>query len=352
MSKYVPLRFKKVAISFLIDKRAAFITMILALLTLGLFTVSTGMGEMKITPINVLKVLFGYGSEMETIVVYKFRLPRIIIATLAGAALAVAGAILQGIVRNPLTSPDLTGITGGGVAAVATFLVFFSDPRANSLTVSLHWQPVAAFLGAMLVALFLYFLAWKNGVTPMRLVLIGVGLHAAMQAITTTMLIFGPLYLITEVTIWLTGSVYAATWEDVWVLFLWMCLILPTVFILARNLNVQELGDEIATGVGSAVQTQRMILLLLSAALVAGAVAFAGGISFVGLLAPHIARKLVGSAFGALLPASAFIGSLMLLVADLIGRTAFSPLDIPAGVFTACIGAPYFIYLLYKNRNA
>src|SRR5690606_23057848 len=123
-------------------------------------------------------------------------------------------------------------------------------------------------------------------------------------------------------------------------------------FILSRNINIQELGEELATGVGSAVQKQRFILLLVCTALTGNAVAFAGGIGFVGLMAPHIARRLVGSSFGALLPTSALIGGLLVMLADLIGRVAFAPLEIPAGVFTASIGAPYFIYLLYKSRNS
>ena len=121
---------------------------------------------------------------------------------------------------------------------------------------------------------------------------------------------------------------------------------------MARKMNVQELGDEIATGVGSHVQRQRFSLLMISTALIGGSVAFAGGIGFVGLMAPHMARRLVGSSFGALLPVSALIGGILVMVADLIGRTLFSPLEIPAGVFTAGIGAPYFIYLLFKTRNS
>ena len=129
-------------------------------------------------------------------------------------------------------------------------------------------------------------------------------------------------------------------------------LLLIAAFISARKINVQELGDELAIGLGSQVQRQRFLLLLISTALVGAAVAFAGGIGFVGLMAPHMARRLVGSTYGALLPASAFIGGILVLLADLVGRTLFLPLEVPAGVFTAAIGAPYFIYLLFKTRNS
>ncbi|MDF0728073.1 iron ABC transporter permease [Cytobacillus sp. S13-E01] len=351
MSKYTAFRLgKKGLLSFLIDKRSVTVFSVLFALVILLFLISTGMGEMKIDPITVVKVLFGYGEQMETLVVKSFRLPRIIIALLVGISLAVAGSILQGIIRNPLASPDIIGLTGGAAVAVVAFLAFFSDAN-NSLTVSIKWMPVAAFIGATIVAILVYLLAWKNGVSPIRLVLIGIGVSALMQAFTTMFMIMGPIYRASQANIWITGTVYGSTWQNVAVLTPVVIILVTISIISARNLNVQELGDEVATGVGSAVQKQRLILLLASTALTGSAVAFAGGIGFVGLMAPHIARKLVGSAFGALIPTAALVGGLLVLLADLIGRTLFSPLEVPAGVFTAAIGAPYFIYLLYKSRN-
>lgn len=352
MSKYAPLRFGKGLISFLIDKKAVVVFVILAIIVLLMSIVSIGAGEMNIRPLDVVRALFGEGSEMNVLVVNTLRLPRILIALLVGAALAVSGAIFQGIIRNPLASPEYMGVTGGASVAAVGFLVLFTNPVDNALTIGIGWLPVAAFLGATIVSLLVYILSWKNGVTPTRLVLIGIGLTMGMNAITTMLMLSGPLIIATESKTWLAGSVYAASWNHVWILFPWVFGLLVVTLILARNLNIQELGDELATGAGSAVQRERILLLLISAALAGGAVAFAGAISFVGLMAPHIARRLVGSAFGALLPVSAVMGALIVLVADLIARMAFSPLDVPAGVFTASIGAPYFIYLLYKTRNA
>ncbi|MEW9670268.1 FecCD family ABC transporter permease [Ammoniphilus sp. 3BR4] len=351
MKKYASFRLKKGRMSFLIDKKVVLVFTLFLLFTLVLMIVSTGMGEMKIHPLDVVRALFGQGEDMHALVIQQFRLPRILIAFLVGASLAVSGAILQGIMRNPLASPDIIGITSGAGVAVITFLTFYLDSSNNTLTVSIHWLPFVAFLGATLVAFLIYGLSWNKGVTPVRLVLVGVGLDAAMKAMTQLLMIFGPLYLATQSKIWLTGSVYGSSWDNVWTLFPWVCFLLPFTFMITRILNVQELGDDLATGVGSVVQKHRLLLLLVSTALAGGAVAFAGGIGFVGLMAPHIARQLVGSAFGGLLPVSALIGGIIVLVADLVARTAFTPLDIPAGVFTAAIGAPYFIYLLYKNRN-
>ncbi|HYK72841.1 MAG TPA: iron ABC transporter permease [Pseudoneobacillus sp.] len=351
MSQYKGLRIFKGKVSFLIDKKALLTSTILLLVAFSVFVVSTGIGDMKISPLNVLKVFIGGGEDMERLVVQSFRLPRIIVALMVGISLAVAGGILQGMVRNPLASPDILGITGGAAVAVVGFLAVFSDEN-NALTVSIKWLPVSAFLGAAIVAFLVYFLAWKNGVSPIRLVLIGIGISALMQALTTLMMIMGPIYRASQANIWLTGTVYGSNWSNVSIIVPWTVILFVIVMILSRNVNVQELGDEVATGVGSQVQKQRFWLLMLATGLIGGSVAFAGGIGFVGLMAPHMARRLVGSAFGALLPVSALIGGILVMVADLIGRTMFSPLEIPAGVFTATIGAPYFIYLLYKTRNS
>jgi iron complex transport system permease protein len=348
MKKYTSLRIGK-SISFLVDKKAITISLILLAVSVVIFLVSVGSGEMYIPPLEIAKTLFGNGSDMNEVVIYTFRLPRILVALLAGMLLAVAGAILQGMIRNPLASPDVLGITGGAAAAVVTFLTLFSDEN-HSLTISIHWLPLAAFLGATITALLVYVLSWKNGMAPLRLVLIGVGISALMQACTTLLMITGPIYRASQANVWITGSVYGASWKHVTLLAPWALVLLAISFLSVRKMNIQELGDELAIGAGTSLQKQRFFLLLLSTALTGGAVAFAGGISFVGLMAPHMARRLVGSSFGALLPASALLGAILVMAADLAGRMLFAPLEIPAGVFTAAVGAPYFIYLLYKSR--
>ncbi|MBD7943516.1 iron ABC transporter permease [Psychrobacillus sp. Sa2BUA9] len=351
MNQYKNFRVFKGKVSFLLDKKAIFILMSLLVITGIVFIVSTGLGDMKLSPLTVLSVFFGGGSDLEQLVVQSFRLPRIIVALMVGIALAVAGGILQGMIRNPLASPDILGITGGASVAVVSFLTLFSDTN-NSLTVSIKWLPLAAFVGAVVIALLVYFLAWKNGVSPIRIVLIGIGISALMQALTTLMMIMGPIYRASQANIWITGTVYGSSWNNVAILVPWTIIFIAIAFFMVKNINILELGDDIATGIGGRIQRHRFVLLLISTALVGGAVAFAGGIGFVGLMAPHMARRLVGSSFGALLPVSALIGGILVMLADLIGRTMFSPLEIPAGVFTAGIGAPYFIYLLFKTRNA
>ncbi len=351
MNRFLAKRWFRDRLSFLIDLSALKKIAFLLLITFLVLVISTGLGDMKIAPWTVIEVFFGGGSSLEQLVVTSFRLPRILIALLAGIALAVAGGILQGMIRNPLASPDIIGVTGGAGTAVVGFLALFSNAD-NVLTVSIQWLPVAAFIGATIIAFLVYFLAWRNGVSPVRLVLIGIGVSALTQAATTLLMIFGPIYRASQANIWLTGTVNGSDWSDVIILLPWTIIFVLLTFLLSRHLNIQELGEEIATSVGVPVQRQRFLLLFMSTALVGGAVAFAGGVGFVGLMAPHMARRIVGSSYGALLPTAALIGGTLVMVADLIGRTLFLPLEVPAGVFTASIGAPYFIYLLFKTRNA
>ncbi|WP_107923303.1 FecCD family ABC transporter permease [Lysinibacillus parviboronicapiens] len=335
-------------ISFLLDVKASKKITVINLIAVIIFFFSASLGDSFINPVKVFQAFIGQGSEFDQLIIVDFRLPRIFIAAFAGMALAVAGAILQGIIKNPLASPDIIGISAGGGAAVVGFLALFSDAN-HSLTVSIEWLPLAGFIGATFVGIIVYLFAWKDGVTPNRLVLIGIGVSAFMQAITTMLMIIGPIYQASEANKWITGSVKSADWEQVQIIVPLIGGLLLITFFITRQLNVQELGDDTAASLGQAVQKTRLLLILLSASLVASAISFAGAIGFVGLMAPHIARRIVGPSFGVLLPTSAAIGALLVMVADIIGRTAFSPLEVPAGVFTAAIGAPYFIYLLFRN---
>lgn len=344
MKKYIAYRSHRWPVSFLVDRRSLVATVLLAMLTFFVVVVSTGIGEMQIAPVDVLNSFFGAGEPTHAVIIKTFRLPRILVALLVGAALGVAGAIMQGIIRNPLASPDMIGVTGGASVAAVAFITYV--PNA-----SIHWLPVAAFVGAGVITLLIYWLSWKDGVTPLRLVLIGVGLGAGLSALTNLMIVVSPIYLTSKAVIWMTGSVYGSNWTNVFTLLPWLLILLPLAFIMARDVNVQQLGDDIAHSVGSRVEKHRFLLLLISVGLAGSGVAIGGAIGFVGLLAPHIARLLVGPAFGALLPVTACIGGLMVLVADLVARTAFSPLDLPVGIFTSAVGAPFFIYLLYKQRK-
>ena len=351
MKKYIPLRIGKGSISLLLDKRALTITSLFAAGALLVFIASLSLGEEIMNPMRVVKTLFGYGDELDILIVQSFRLPRILVALLVGICLAIAGAILQGIIRNPLASPDVIGVTGGASVTVVLFLYVFSDAN-NALTVSIKWMPVAAVIGAVAMGLIVYILSWKGRSSTFLLVLIGIGLSMLAQSLTTLLMIKSSIYQASQANVWLTGSVSKATWEQVHILLPLTIILCVFCIIVIRKVNVQQLDEDLAMGVGSNVQKNQLLLLMLGTACAGIAVAFGGNIGFVGLMAPHIARRLVGSSFGALLPVTACIGGLLVMLSDLAGRIIFSPLEVPAGVFTAAIGAPYFIYILYKTRNS
>jgi iron complex transport system permease protein len=346
MNRLISFRARNVRALLALRFKPAAIVLLLLMGCLLTSVVSIGLGEMRISPVNVVRGVIGLGGDDYTLVIRKPRLPRVAVALLAGASLAAAGAILQGMIRNPLASPDILGVTGGASVAAIAFMNYLLG------TVTIRLLPAAAMLGGIIVAGLLYALAWRRGVTPMRLVLVGVGVSALMSGMTTMLMLFNPRNEASQAYFWLTGSVYGANWEHVLTLLPWTALLLPWAFIMARQINVLQLGDEVATGAGSHVERNRLLLLLISVALAASAVAVAGGIGFVGLIAPHMARKLAGANFRAILPVAVLLGAIVVVLADLAGRVLFLPMDVPAGVFTSAVGAPFFIYLLYARRNA
>ncbi|AWB44753.1 iron ABC transporter permease [Paenibacillus sp. CAA11] len=335
--------------SFQISRRTLWVITLLAIVNVIVAILCVGLGSQYIRPDNVVRSMLGIGDSVDSMIIFSLRMPRILIAILVGAALAVSGAILQGVVRNPLTSPDMIGITGGASLGTVVFIIYFSE-------VSIRYMPLSSIAGAFGAALLIYILAYRGGVTPLRLVLIGIGMATALTAVTYMLILtasFTPTAVAVKAFTFMTGSIYGVSWDrDVTTLLPWILVLLPVALFYARHLNVQELGDDIAESVGSSVMRKRTILLMMSVALAGAAVSIGGAINFIGLMAPHIARKLVGPAFGGVIPVSALIGSLILLLSDLVARTTFLPLDIPAGVFTAAIGAPFFIYLLYQSRKA
>ncbi len=317
-----------------------------ALLGLGLLTsafLSLCLGSHPTRPAAVLEALLFPGSSDIALIVHAIRLPRVLLAAMVGASLGVAGLILQGLVRNPLASPDVIGITGGATVAAVLFLTL-----GGATLLGEAWLPVVAMAGAALIASGIVALAWHRGVAPGRLVLIGVGIAAGLGAVTTLMIVLSPDTTAMRAYVWLTGSLYAAQWHEVLGMLPWVAVCLPLALAQARHLDVLALGDELATGLGSAVQGSRVVLLLIGVALAGSAVAFAGGVSFIGLIAPHIARRLVERGFTGLVPVTALIGAMILLYADLLGRVGFIPRDLPAGIFVAAIGAPFFVYLLSR----
>ncbi len=348
---WITLRLRGLPLSYRLDRRVPLVALALVAFTLVVLVFSISYGAYNIAPLEVVQTLTGTLPQEHpdyrnfNLVVHTFRLPRIVLAFLVGAALAVSGAIMQGITRNPLADPYLLGVSGGAALVAVALIVWLRE-----LPISL--LPWGAFAGALLTALLIYTLAWKRGSSsPIRLILIGIAIGAVIGSLTTTMLLFGEINDVQQAYVWLTGSVYGRNWEHVRALGGWLLVFLPLAFLMARGLNVLNLGDETAQGLGLRVETRRALLMIVSVALAAAAVAVAGTIGFVGLVAPHVTRRLVGPAHEGLLPVSALFGGALLVLADLIGRWVIAPSELPIGIITALIGAPYFLYLLYRYRQ-
>lgn len=294
------------------------------------------------TPIPVgeaITAAFGAGETGVVFVVQELRLPRILVAVAVGACLGASGTLLQGLLRNPLASPDIVGVTGG--ASLATVL-------AIGMGTSPALLPVAAGAGALTATGVLHLLSRRTGGGGVRLVLVGIGLHALFSSGVTLVIARIPVDRLGAAEVWLAGSLHARNWVHVWAVLIGAAITLPLAYGLLRRLAALELGDELAVGVGVGVSRTRG-LLLVSAALLAGvAVAVAGPIAFVALGAPHIARRLVGPTSPATLTTAALVGALLVLLADLLGQQLIAPAALPAGVVTAALGAPYLLWLLHR----
>lgn len=331
-------------LSFRVDRRVPPVLALALVAMLAAMTINIGVGDVAIAPLDVLKSVLRLptGDDRYAFVVNTLRMPRMLVAAMVGLGLGISGAITQGLTRNPLADPGILGISAGAGLVAAVLIVVVGDVPAGLI-------PLAAFGGALAVALVVYLLAWRGGDSPMRLILVGIGLSAVCGALTSIMVTFGGLFDVQRALIWLSGSVYGRTWAEVWALAPWLALFVPLAFALSRDLNALNLGEDVARGLGSPVTARRALLLLVAVALAAASVAVAGTIGFVGLMAPHITRRLVGPDHAGLLPAAGVIGALLVVLADLAGRTLFAPIELPVGLVTAAIGAPFFVMLLIRR---
>ncbi|MES1034366.1 FecCD family ABC transporter permease [Bacillus pumilus] len=326
-------------------------TMLMIFLAIvAVFLISLNTGEIRISPIDTLKTFFGFGSEMDELVLFEFRLPRMIIALLVGASIAVSGAIWQGVSQNGLADPGILGVNAGAGFAVVLFIFVFQGTMSNLGQLAIFILPLFAFAGAAFAAFLIYVLAWKKGITPVRLILTGIGVNAAFSAAIVVIQLKMSPNDFNQAIVWLSGSIWGSSWMYVLSVLPWMLIFLVLALVRARYLNIMNLGDQLSYGLGISVHKERSFMMLIAVALAGASVAVAGSISFLGLAAPHLARKLVGPKHQGMIPASALIGALLLLLADTLGRVILAPSEVPVGLVVSALGAPYFIYLLMKTN--
>jgi iron complex transport system permease protein len=333
------LRPRGTNLSLRADVRLLAVCAALAALGTLAFALELAWGEFPLPLGDVLATLAGDGHQADRFIVIDVRLPRALVAALAGAALSVSGAIFQILVRNPLASPDIIGITGGASLAAVTVFV---------LGASAALVPLAAFGGALVASALLYALAWRGGLSPYRLVLVGIGVEALGTAGIFYVLIRGRIEDVHQAAVWLVGSLNSRAFTDVWPLVAGLAVLAPVVALLARSLDALALGEDQARALGVRVERARLGLVVAAAGLAAIAVAAAGPMVFVAFIAPHIARVLTRASGAAVLPAAALCGALLVLASDLVGRLLLSPTEIPVGIVTSVLGAPFFLWLLYR----
>ncbi len=328
--------------------RSALIFVIFVCLLLLSLVISMNTGYTRLSVWDTFRTLFGSGSAKENLILFDLRLPRIVLSILVGAGLATSGCIIQGITKNPLADPGLLGINAGAGLMVVLFVLFVGTKSF----LAVFTLPYLALIGAVIAAILIYTLAYKRykGVSPIRLILTGVAVHAGISAFTTLLVVKMDETQYEFVATWQAGSVWGTNWLFVLSLLPWLLVLLPYALYKARTLDVLNLGDDPALGLGAPVEKERRKLLFTAVALAASCVAVSGNISFVGLLAPHIARRLVGPKHSILLPTAAVAGGVLLSAADTVARVIVQPSEIPAGLMVAILGAPYFLYLLAKSK--
>ena len=271
----------------------------------------------------------------------EYRLPRAVLAILLGGALAISGVLVQSVVRNPLASPDILGINNAAGLVAVSVLMFLPN-------LAFYWMPIFAFLGGVLSFVILWFVCGFN-FRPIKMAIIGVALSALWAAISHYLMLTNPVEINTAM-LWLTGSLWGRSWSYLNVVLPWLIVLLPLPFIFCRDLDTLGLGENKASTLGVTVNKVQISVLVLAVALSTTAVAICGPIAFLGLVAPHLARRLVGGRHRTLLSAALIIGALLLQLSDILARVIDPPTELPAGILTAIIGAPYFFYLLMRTK--
>lgn len=323
-------------------RRHAVATIVLGILLFALFAASLMIGNTFYTPDEVLRVIFGETVPGASFTVGDLRLPRSILAVLTGIGFGIAGVTFQTLLRNPLASPDIIGISNGASAAAVFGIIVLS---VNGPVVSM-----LALAGAVVTAVAIYLLSIKGGFAGTRLILIGIGVSMMLQSVISYLLSRAPNWDIQVAMQWLTGSLNSASWERVVPMAIAAAVIVPFLLVQGRSLGALQLGDDSAAGLGVRVNATRLVFILGAVALLAFATAATGPIAFVSFMAGPIAARITGPGANLLLP-SAFVGAVLVLGGDLIAQFALGT-RYPVGVVTGVLGAPYLIYLLIRTNRS
>ncbi|MHC1683165.1 MAG: FecCD family ABC transporter permease [Clostridiaceae bacterium] len=325
--------------------------LILASLLIASFILYLSWGTYKIAPLDIVSTLLGNGNKLQNATLLNLRIPRMLVGISVGIALATAGALLQTITKNELAESGIIGINAGAAVAAVIFISLKTANYYSELgTLSIYVLPFMAIIGAGITATAIYFLSGRNRIRPKRLLLIGLGLNAGLNAFITFFTFRGGVSDYNRVLVWISGSLWGAGWNYAKIIIPLVLLMFILVLLSYKKLDVLNLSDEHAISLGLNLNRERKRFLAYAVVLAGGATAFAGNIGFIGLIAPHMAKKLVGPYHKNFLPISAAISVIIILFADAVSRNLFSPIEIPVGITISILGVPYFIYLMMKEK--
>lgn len=286
------------------------------------------------------------------LVIFDFRLPRIVLSVLVGAALGMAGTVFQGVTRNGLADPGILGINAGAGMAVVLFMFFFQGSVQIQGWLAVMMMPIIGLVGGFLAVVLIYLFSQQHGrLDPQRMILVGIATASGFGAVTLYISLKMNPNDFEMAVVWLAGSIYNANWKFVVTLLPWLILMPPILWWKGRVLDLFQLGEDSAVSLGVHVEREKKVLLACSIGLVAASVAVSGSVSFVGLIAPQIARRLTGVNHSAILPVSGLVGAALVVWADFIGKSIFAPAELAAGIVISIIGVPYFIYLLLNIKR-
>lgn len=324
---------------------------ILLVLLLISFAISLCWGTYKVSVGEVIQTLLGNGTKLQNTAILSIRLPRLLVGMFVAIALSTAGSILQTITKNDLADTGIIGINAGAAVAAVLFITYQTGTYYSELgSLSIFVLPFMAIIGAGITSFIIYMLSSRKGIKPKRLLLIGIGLNAGLNALISFVTFRGGVGDYNRVLTWTSGSLWGSGWSYVKVIVPIVLFMFIVVFLNHKKLDVLNLSDEIAISLGLNLEKERKKFLSFAVILAGTATAFAGNIGFLGLIAPHIARKLVGSYHKNFMVVSGMISVIIILVADAVSRNLFSPIEIPVGITVSIFGVPYFIYLMMKEN--
>ena len=327
-----------------------FLGIVIALLIIS-FGISLCWGTYKVSVIQVINTLLGNGTKLQNTAILSIRLPRLLTGAFVAIALSTAGAILQTVTKNDLADTGIIGINAGAAVAAVLFITYATTEYYTNLgSLSIFVLPFVAMIGAAISSIAIYMLSGREKLRPKRLLLIGIGINAGLNAFITFMTFRGGVGDYNRVLTWTSGSLWGAGWSYAKVIIPIVAIMFMIVLLNHKKLDVLNLSDELAISLGLNIEKERKKFLSFAVILAGAATAFAGNIGFLGLICPHIARKIVGPYHKNFVTVSAIISVIIILVADAVSRNLFSPIEIPVGITVSIFGVPYFIYLMMKEN--